>query len=151
MTERICLKKNDSGCYVLALEMKKPTRIKTGRLPGREFRGGIYLYIGRAKKHLKGRLARHLRTEKKLFWHIDYFLRKARIKKIWCRFDSFDECQIASEILAECGEDCSPILGFGSSDCRCTSHLIHCYGGDSFLSSRLSKINLKEVRIDDIA
>jgi Uri superfamily endonuclease len=144
------LKKEDAGSYVLVLEVNKPCQLKAGKFPKREFQAGFYLYIGRAKRYLRGRLARHLRKEKKWFWHIDYLLREARIKEIWCRLNSFNECQIASEIIGVYKEVCSPILGFGSSDCRCPSHLIHCYRGDSFLSSRLSEINLKEVRIDEI-
>lgn len=150
MAEELHLKKEDAGSYVLVTHVKKPCRIKAGKLPGGEIRAGIYLYIGRAKKHLRGRIIRHLKTEKKLFWHIDYLLREARIKKIWCRLDFFNECQIALEIIGVCGESCFPIQGFGASDCRCASHLIYYYGSDTFLSHMLSKIKLKEVRIDDI-
>jgi Uri superfamily endonuclease len=150
MAKELCLKKEECGSYVLVLNVKKPCRIKAGKLPERELRAGIYLYIGRAKRYLRGRLVRHLRKKKKLFWHIDYLLQKARIKTIWCRPNFFDECQIASEIMRECKEFCSHIHGFGASDCLCPSHLIYYYGEDNFLISLLSKINLQEVRIDDI-
>jgi len=150
MAEELHLKKEDIGSYVLVLDLQKPCWIKAGILPEREFREGIYLYIGRAKKHLKGRLARHLRTEKKLFWHIDYLLRKARIKEIWCRLDFFNECQITSEIIGANEESFSLIRGFGSSDCRCSSHLIYYYGEDSLVSPLPSITNLKEVRINGI-
>jgi Uri superfamily endonuclease len=150
LAEKLHLTKDHAGSYVLAIPLKKPCRVQAGKLPEREFREGIYLYIGRAKKNLRGRLFRHMRAEKKLFWHIDYFLRYAPIKKIWCRLDFFSECQIASDIIGAYKEDCFPIPGFGSSDCRCSSHLIHCYGANSLLSSRLRQIHLKEVKIDEI-
>jgi Uri superfamily endonuclease len=150
MTEELNLRKENKGSYVLVLFMQKPSWIKAGKLPKREFRPGIYLYIGRAKKHLRGRLARHLRSEKKFFWHIDYLLREARIKEIWYQLDFFNECHIASEIIEACGEDCSPILGFGASDCQCPSHLIYYNGEHSFLSSLRNKSTLNEVKIHDI-
>ncbi|MEE9502742.1 MAG: GIY-YIG nuclease family protein [Candidatus Aminicenantaceae bacterium] len=149
MAEELCLRKENNGSYVLVLHVQQPCWVKAGKLPEREFLPGIYLYIGRAKKHLRGRLTRHLRTEKKLFWHVDYLLRKVQIKEIWCRLDFFNECQIASEIIGACGEYCSLILGFGASDCQCPSHLIYYYGEDSFLSPLRNKINLRKVRIDE--
>jgi Uri superfamily endonuclease len=150
LAEELRLKKENAGSYVLVMHVKKPCRINAGKLLERELEAGIYLYIGRAKKHLRGRLFRHLRAEKKLFWHIDYLLRKARIKEIWCRLDFFDECIIASEISDLCGEACTAIQGFGASDCRCPSHLIYYYGEENFLRLLLSKVNLKEVRINGI-
>lgn len=143
------LKKEDAGSYVLVLDLKKPCRIKAGKLPQREFRAGTYFYIGRARKHLRGRLNRHLRTEKELFWHVDYLLQEARTKEIWCRLGFFDECQLASEIIEAFRETCSPIPGFGASDCRCPGHLIYYCGEDSILSPLRNKINCREVRIDD--
>jgi Uri superfamily endonuclease len=147
--EEFRLNKENSGCYVLVLKMTQPCRIKAGKLPEREFPPGIYFYVGRAKRHLRGRLLRHLRIEKKLFWHVDYLLRYAQIKEFWCRLGFFDECHIASKILTTCGKDCSSILGFGASDCHCRSHLIY-YEGEEILLSRLLKIiTLEKVRIDD--
>lgn len=143
------LQKRDMGSYVLALGVKKPCRIRAGRLPEREFREGVYLYIGRAKKNLRGRLARHLRTEKKLFWHIDYLLRYARIERIWCRLDSLDECRLVSEIVEACEDACSPIRGFGASDCRCPSHLLHYHGTVRSLGSIMNQIHCQEVKFDD--
>ena len=150
MTDELLLSHKNSGSYVLVLRVRQPYRIRAGKLPEREYLPGIYFYIGRAKRHLRGRLARHLRTEKKLFWHIDYLLRKAQIKEIWCRLGFYNECHIASELIELFGEDCSPIRGFGASDCRCSSHLIHCRGEDIFLSPIPHKIKCREVRIDDI-
>jgi Uri superfamily endonuclease len=150
MTDKLYLRNEDSGSYVLVLKLKRPCRIKAGNLSQREFLPGIYFYIGRAKRHLRGRLARHLRAEKKLFWHIDYFLRKAHIKEVWCRLGFFNECQIASDIIAACRESCFPIPGFGASDCHCSSHLIHFSGEEGFLSPLRHKIIFKEARIDDI-
>jgi len=144
------LNNKDTGCYVLVVCVELPCWIKAGKLSEREFEKGLYLYIGRAKRNLRGRLARHLRAEKKLFWHIDYLLQQAFIEKIWCRLAYFDECRIFSSILKVCGKTCLAIPGFGASDCRCPSHLIQYSGERSFLACSLNSIHLREVPIDDI-
>ena len=150
MADELLLSRENKGSYVLVLQMREPCLMKAGKLPEREYPPGIYFYIGRAKRHLGGRLARHLRTEKKLFWHIDYLLQKAHIKEIWCRSGYFNECQLTSDIIEMCGEYSSPIPGFGASDCHCSSHLIHYCGEDISLSPIRHKINCREVSIDDI-
>jgi Uri superfamily endonuclease len=64
-------------------------------------------------------------TGKKLHWHIDYLLQRVQLIEVW---------SVASEERLECkwGEVASrlsgaqvPVRGFGSSDCRCPTHLIY--------------------------
>jgi Uri superfamily endonuclease len=148
-TEGLRLKKENTGSYVLVLNVQQPCRIKAGKLPEREFQPGIYLYIGRAKKYLRGRLFRHLRKNKKLFWHIDYLLQNAQFKEVWCRLNFFNECQMADKIIRICEEDCSLIPGFGSSDCQCPSHLIYFYGESRVLSVLRNELGLRKVKIYD--
>jgi Uri superfamily endonuclease len=65
---------------------------------------------------------RHLRKEKHRFWHIDYLLDNDAAKVIAVfhkQADKTEECSIAEEI----GERGEPVAAFGSSDCRCKSHL----------------------------
>ncbi len=150
MQDKLYLTKQNKGSYVLVIKMEQPHQLIAGKLPEQEILPGTYFYIGRAKQSLRGRLARHLRTEKKLFWHIDYLLPKARIEEIWCRLDFFNECQIVSEIMGACVEYCYLIPGFGASDCRCSSHLIYHASKESSLKPLRKKINLGKVRIDDI-
>jgi len=114
----------DRGLYILVFSLKSPCMIGPGRLGKREFLQGRYLYIGRAKKGLKSRLQRHIRKEKKLFWHIDYLLPHACFEKIWLRPGFFEECPTASKILSASRNAFLPVPGFGSSDCRCPGHLI---------------------------
>ncbi len=64
------------------------------------------------------RLERHLRTEKKLFWHIDYFLEKAHIRKIYIA-EGEKECKVAQKM------NLPGVKGFGCSDCKCPSHLFY--------------------------
>ena len=150
MADEHPMNNEDRGIYVLILRLEQPFRIKAGKVPERHYPSGIYFYIGRARRNLRGRLARHLRTEKKRHWHIDYFLQKARIEEIWYRPGYFDECQLVSDIIGICGKDSSLISGFGASDCRCSSHLIHYQGKRSFLSSLRNRIIHRKVKIHDI-
>lgn len=102
------------------MELKDNVQIKIGKLGKMEFRKGHYAYVGSAMNNLENRIRRHLKRKKKLHWHIDWFLGKAEIKDV-VYFESSNkiECKVA-ETLTKRFES---IKGFGSSDCRCTSHL----------------------------
>jgi sugar fermentation stimulation protein A len=128
----------DYGVYILVIDLEEKIDIKVGRLGHRSFSPGKYLYVGRAKKYLNGRLRRHLRKNKKKFWHIDYLLQHAELEEIWLRRGSLDECQTAAMILSVCPEAACPVRGFGSSDCRCPSHLMN-YSGQARALPRLRK------------
>lgn len=119
------LKKSDKGTYLLVLKLKKDEKIRPGNLPEVTFRQGIYLYIGRARRGLQGRLRRHLKEEKKLFWHIDYFLQKATVEEAWIKKSFFDECRMARKAKFFLKDAVFPLKKFGSSDCGCVSHLIY--------------------------
>jgi Uri superfamily endonuclease len=111
---------NAKGSYILLIKLPEETTIAAGRLGPVLFRRGHYAYVGSALGGLKQRLDRHLRAEKKLHWHIDYLLEKARIDGIvTCETDERTECAIANAL----SEQFESVPGFGSSDCRCHSHL----------------------------
>lgn len=110
------------GTYCLLMELNETSPIKIGSLGLIEFKKGYYVYIGSALNSLNGRLERHLRDDKKLHWHIDYFLahKNTRIVSIiYALHDDRFECDLAREI-ADCGIG---IGNFGCSDCKCDSHL----------------------------
>jgi sugar fermentation stimulation protein A len=113
----------DSGCYQLICRIAKKTKIETGRLGIIEFPRGYYIYTGRALKNLQQRIARHCRADKKMRWHIDYLLTAAEIIEILIFPARTDECRINGRSYKEISE-ARFIDGFGSSDCRCQSHLI---------------------------
>jgi Uri superfamily endonuclease len=119
------MKIENRGLYVLVIRLKKGQKIKVARLPETYFSSGCYLYVGRAKRGLKKRLERHLRKDKKLFWHIDYFLRKAEVMDVWTKLDSFDECRVVSQIRKFLENSVIPQNKFGASDCRCSGHLLY--------------------------
>ena len=108
------------GVYLLMSRLHGWRWIQIGRLGYRFFRRGSYAYVGSARRGMKSRLNRHLRDIKRLHWHVDYLLRYAEIEVIvygQCLSDK--ECVLADEL----SRIFQSIPGFGSTDCRCTSHL----------------------------
>jgi Uri superfamily endonuclease len=72
---------------------------------------------------LEKRIERHLRKNKKHFWHIDYLLDFASIKKVFLFANGkFDECGLSLETLKRQGAKIV-LPKFGASDCNCLSHL----------------------------
>ncbi len=119
----------DRGTYVLYLLLPRTTRIRIGALGAFDFPRGRYAYVGSAQNGLAARLARHLRDDKRLHWHIDYFLRHTHVLGIEVvRSARRLECQRAQELLRSRGA-CVIAPRFGASDCHCRAHLIY-FGAD---------------------
>ncbi|HEK85689.1 MAG: GIY-YIG nuclease family protein [Candidatus Saccharicenans sp.] len=116
---------DDRGLYLLILRLKKHKTLPVGRLGEVFFEAGYYIYVGRAKRGLSARIQRHLRANKKIFWHIDYLLKEAQIVSIVTKPGSFDECGLVKKLLRLFKNSTIPLLGFGASDCRCPGHLIY--------------------------
>jgi len=106
--------------YLLQIYLKKQKHIKIGKLGTFRFKKGNYAYVGSAKTNMTKRIARHLRKKKKKFWHIDYLLQYAEVKKVWTS-DLTEEKMAA--LLSEKME--IPVIGFGSSDVKSKSHLFY--------------------------
>ena len=110
------------GVYVLVISVSKAIELNVGTLGSIGFDEGLYAYVGSAQNNLEKRIERHMRKEKKLFWHVDYLLDndRTRIRKVLVsRGDKRAECRLAKKI----GSYGFPLNGFGSSDCNCASHL----------------------------
>ena len=58
--------------YLLQIEAGRNFKTRVGKLGSLYFKKGYYLYVGSAKRGLEARIKRHLRKDKKIFWHIDY-------------------------------------------------------------------------------
>lgn len=106
--------------YQLLIEVARPVAVAVGRFGVCRFPAGRYIYTGSAKRHLEARIARHLRADKKLHWHIDYLLTAPGVAIIEVRRSAETECSLnrttAGQIV---------VPGFGATDCRaqCGSHL----------------------------
>jgi Uri superfamily endonuclease len=71
------------GIYQLLIYLPKSAWIVIGKKGRFKFPKGYYVYTGSALNGLGKRIERHLRREKKHFWHIDYLLDFASIKKVF--------------------------------------------------------------------
>ena len=112
------------GSYVLVLNLEEDKRLTIGRLGTFEFPAGLYLYCGSALNGLEARVRRHLRQDKKRHWHIDYVTAVAPVKEVWwLESEARWECRWAETIMGRGGR--VVVRGFGSSDCRCPSHLAY--------------------------
>lgn len=117
--------KLDSGSYQLVIKLADKRRIKVGRLGSFVFPAGYYVYTGSAKRGLEARIARHLRRDKKLRWHIDYLLQFATVVEV-NRYPNEVECEL-NKILSRQGGKVI-VERFGSSDCMCETHLLYIGG-----------------------
>ncbi|MBN1784931.1 MAG: GIY-YIG nuclease family protein [Candidatus Bathyarchaeota archaeon] len=119
------------GTYTLLLHVQKQVTVTIGSLGKQRFPVGYYSYTGSAmgkRASLKNRIARHLRKEKRCFWHIDYLLDNENVsveavvtaetsQKVECEINQHTKTMMDAKIQAK---------GFGSSDCQrnCRSHLL---------------------------
>ena len=105
-----------TGTYLLWLHLRHTAAIRVGRLGRITFRRGWYGYVGSAfgPGGLAARLGRHLRTDKKLRWHIDYLACHARfVGALIFEAPGELECRVAAMLARSCAR---PVDGFGASD-----------------------------------
>ena len=127
------------GSYILLIKLKKSITIKIGKLGELDFKKGFYVYIGSALNGLESRINRHLRHNKNIHWHIDYLLDFTEITNVFYNENSNkEECKISSEFEKRLHF----IIGFGSSDCKCKSHLF--YGSYNKIISIIKKLKMKQ-------
>jgi sugar fermentation stimulation protein A len=106
--------------YILLLHLPARRRIRVGRLGLVGFEPGVYLYVGSGGRSPIKRIRRHVRRRKRKHWHIDFLtVHSTVIGAFILEADTSLECIIARALARRF----EPIAGFGSSDCRCGSHL----------------------------
>ncbi len=105
--------------YFIILKLDDDREIEVGKLGKIDFKKGYYIYVGSAKRGFSKRIQRHLKKNKKLWWHIDYLTIKADVIEVFkSEADEHKLAELASKFY-------EGIKGFGSSDCRCYSHLFY--------------------------
>ncbi len=110
------------GTYCLIINLRTDCDIKVGSLGHINFKEGWYVYVGSALNSLESRLKRHLSSDKKIFWHVDYLLSSSAselVDIVYAVDDGRWECDISTQISKK-GFETSY---FGCSDCKCSSHL----------------------------
>lgn len=116
-----------NGTYVLILELELLCRLSVGKLGVFIFPAGWYAYTGSAlgPGGLPARIQHHLRIATRPHWHMDYLRSRGCMREIWYgRGPHYDEHQWAAFLCSMPG-GVAVVPGFGSSDCRCETHLVH--------------------------
>jgi Uri superfamily endonuclease len=125
-----------SQVYALVIRADRSARV--GRLGLLRFRG-TYVYVGSALgKTGRARIQRHMdiaagkRTGG--FWHVDRLLRIGKLEVV-VRAETTQrhECAVASRMDRVAAE---AVPRFGSSDCRCASHLFRLEPDDAVSAVR---------------
>lgn len=141
MPHRFAHRKIMKGVYILVMSLADKSHMKIGSLGAFDFKKGYYAYTGSAMGGLEQRVGRHLRKDKKLHWHIDYFLRKAGIVACYMReTDSkHEECMAAGSFQSAGGE---AVPDFGCGDCKCNSHLYYFKNRSSIKTINYRLVNI---------
>ena len=110
------------GTYVLLIHVPYPIQLSVGELGNLALKAGYYAYVGSALGGLEKRVERHLASDKKIHWHIDYLLARGRVVDVvQGETTERKECAVAGELV----KYLTSVTGFGSSDCKCGSHLFY--------------------------
>ncbi len=122
--------KNHRGVYNLVIRFNHACNVRIRKNLLLALKPGLFIYTGSARGHgstsLEARLRRHLRHDKKHFWHIDRVLhcRSAKVVTvIFAETSENAECKLNTALMRD-----PQIRAFsrriGSSDCGCRSHLL---------------------------
>ena len=117
--------RNSPGTYALILKSSSDRRIEIGRLGKCLIQPGYYVYTGSAfgPGGLKARIAHHAGISQRPHWHIDYLRSVLRLNEVWYTVDAKPYEHRWAETMSALKGANLPIIGFGASDCSCTSHL----------------------------
>jgi len=115
--------RSSPGAYVLIVGVPDLTLIDASCAGRIELLPGLYLYCGSAQGGLMPRLARHMRKDKPIHWHIDRLTAVGEVVGALAFSGGKEtECLLA-ESLSRVPGVIGVGRGFGSSDCHCPTHL----------------------------
>lgn len=115
------------GTYVLIFELKSCSRLSVGKLGLCSFPAGWYAYTGSAlgPGGLAARIRHHTGIATRPHWHLDYLRPRGYLREIWYgQAPPYDEHRWATCLRSMPGS-VIVVPGFGSSDCRCETHLVY--------------------------
>ena len=127
------------GTYVLVLSSRSTDLIQVGRLGALQLQSG-FTYVGSAlgPGGVRARLAHHLKPSRRPHWHIDYLRAHTRVAEIWYCLDTRRLEHVWAEHIGLAEGASVPLVGFGSTDCGCESHLF-------FFQQRPSRERFRQV------
>ncbi len=126
---------DEAGTYALFIHVEEEVRTRVGALGPCSFPTGVHVYAGSAMRGLRARLARHVRREKRVHWHVDRLTTAGGCRVLGAVvFTSpvLRECDIIGSLESiESIEAVDGIDGaevrpprFGASDHGCRGHLV---------------------------
>jgi Uri superfamily endonuclease len=125
------LQPNCKGTYALILYLSSRCSLRVGRLGIHEFNRGYYLYVGSAfgSGGLAARIRHHVQPSDRPHWHIDYLRSVSILKGVWVICSDFG-ADVRLEhpwagVIERMPDARTPVIGFGSTDCRCPTHLFY--------------------------
>lgn len=119
--------KNHPGSYVIILACSGNAVVPIGKSKTLDLKPGYYAYCGSAfgPGGINARVNRHLKVKKKKHWHIDYLRDKCTIKEVWVCYKKENlEHRWAEDFIIQ-KKSSTPLKKFGSTDCKCQTHLFH--------------------------
>jgi Uri superfamily endonuclease len=113
------------GTYALMLHLPSNQTFQVGRLGTYGFDSGFYIYVGSAfgPGGLAARLKHHLRKTDRPHWHIDCLRYRSVLKEIWFSKSEERGEHLWASVINKMTGAFIPVKNFGSTDCRCPSHL----------------------------
>ncbi|MBN2603252.1 MAG: GIY-YIG nuclease family protein [Candidatus Thermoplasmatota archaeon] len=131
------------GSYLLVIKLNGEKNILVGKKGEIFFQDGLYVYVGSALNGILQRVKRHLNPQKKMHWHIDYFLQHAKIESVYYKqSNTRKECDIAGKLEKKL----KSVPNFGCSDCNCRSHLF--YGTYERVIDSIEKLEMNRLLIE---
>ena len=124
-------------------------KIRVGSLGVVGFKKGYYVYVGSGQRYLEKRIQRHKKKIKRVKWHIDYLTTNSDVRVIEAAAYNLPkkyECILAN-MLRSMGF--KSVKGFGSTDCKCVSHLHQIdVDFDRIVDEISDKVRVKPIRLD---
>jgi Uri superfamily endonuclease len=114
-----------SGTYTLVFSSSTEKPVPIGKLGTLLLKPGFYAYVGSAfgPGGLKARIKHHIKHSSRPHWHLDYLSPALTLCEIWYTHDQIRREHQWAAIHLQSRGAILPLSGFGSSDCRCPSHL----------------------------
>lgn len=114
---------NNYHHYIVVYYLESAVDLQIGKLGEFNFPPGYYLYVGKDKRNIRERVARHISKKKNNRWHIDYLSKSVMPVFMQIIPDASSECSLIEKLIELGGNAIAS--GFGSSDCQCKSHLLY--------------------------
>lgn len=113
------------GTYTLIFSSSVNLPINIGKLGSLFLQPGFYVYVGSAfgPGGLRARIKHHFNRSSRPHWHLDYLSPILSPCEIWYTCDQTRREHQWATIHSQTRGVILPLPGFGSSDCRCRSHL----------------------------